>query len=68
MPEQPAVARGAAQQAAQHIAAALVAEGMTPSLDHEGGGADVVGDDAQGHVGLFVLLVGDAGDARRRAS
>ena len=60
--EQPAVAGSAAQQPSQDIAAALVG-GQDAVADHEGGGADVVGNDAQRDVGLFVLFVLDARDA-----
>ena len=59
--QQPAVAGRAAQQAAQHIAAALVG-GQDAVRHHEGAAADVVGDDADGDIGLFVLAVGLAGD------
>ena len=58
--QQLAVAGGAAQQTAQHIAAALVA-GQDAVADHECGGADVVGDDAQAHVPLLRLAVVGAG-------
>ena len=56
-----AMAGGPAQQAAQHIAPALVG-GEHAVADHEGGGADVVGDDPQGHVGGVALAVGGAGN------
>ena len=56
-----AVAGGPAQQAAQHIAPALVG-GQHAVADHEGGGADVVGDHAQGHVGGVALAVGGTGN------
>ena len=46
LPELVAVADGAADDAAQHVAAALVA-GITPSHDQEGAGADVIGDHVQ---------------------
>ena len=46
------VAGGPAQQTAQHIAPPLVG-GQDAVADHEGGGADVVGDDPQGHIPLF---------------
>ncbi len=49
--QQLAVAGGTAQQAAQHVAAALVA-GQDAVADHKGGGADVVGDDTQGNIVL----------------
>ena len=55
------VAGSPAQQTAQHIAAALVG-GQHAVADHEGGGADVVGDHAQRHVGGVALAVGGAGD------
>ena len=59
--EELAMARGSSQQAAQHVAAALVA-GQHAIADHEGGGADMVGDDAQGHVFLAALAVARAGN------
>ena len=62
-PQQLSVAGGAAQQAAQHIAPALVA-GQHTVADHEAGGADVVGDDPKGHVLLPALAVAGAGDLR----
>ena len=62
-PQQLSVAGGAAQQAAQHIAPALVA-GQHAVADHEAGGADVVGDDPKGHVLLPALAVAGAGDLR----
>ncbi len=52
-----AVAGGPAQQAAQHVATALVG-GQHAVADHEGGGADVVGDHAEGHVLGGGLAVG----------
>ena len=52
---------GTAEQTAQDIAAAAVA-GQDAVGDHHGGGADVVGDDTQGDVGLVALLVVGAGD------
>ena len=55
------MARGSSQQAAQHVAAALVA-GQHAIADHEGGRADMVGDDAQGNVFLAALAVARAGD------
>jgi len=51
---------GAAQQAAQHVAAALVAR-QDAVGDHEGDRAGMVGDDAQGQIHLGVLPVGAAG-------
>ncbi len=48
--QQAAVVDGATQQAAQHVAAAVVA-GQDAVTDHEGHGAAVVGDDAQAAVG-----------------
>ena len=59
--EQLAMARSAAQQAAQHVAASLV-RGQDAVRDHHDGGADVVGDDAQGHVGLMAVAIVRAGD------
>ena len=41
-----AVAGGTAEQAAQHVAPALIG-GEHAVADHEGGGADVVGDDPE---------------------
>ena len=61
--KQLAVAGGSSQQAAQHVAAALVA-GQHAVADHKGSRADVVGDDAQGHVFLAALAVARAGDLR----
>ena len=60
-PQQLTVAGGPAQQAAQHIAPALVG-GEHPVADHKGGGADVVGDDPQGHVHTVALAVGGPGE------
>ena len=59
--QQLAVARGAAQKPAQDVAAALVG-GQDAVADHEGRRADMVGDDAQRHVGLVGFLVMRAGD------
>ena len=61
--EQAAVEHGAAQQAAQHVSAALVA-GEHAVGDEEVHGAGVVGDDAQGAggPGIVVVHVGLAGD------
>src|SRR5690606_32326729 len=58
--EQPQVADGAAQDAAQHVAAALVG-GADAVGDHHRPAADVVGDDAQRHVGAQVAAVTRAG-------
>ena len=55
------MAGGTAQQAAQHIAAALVLRDDAVA-DHKDGGADVVGDHTQGNIRFLILLVGDAGD------
>ena len=55
------MAGGPAQQAAEHIAPALVG-GEDAVADHEDGGAHVVGDDAQGDIRLGALAVADAGD------
>ena len=55
--QHPAVAGSAAQQTAQHIAAALVG-GQDAVRHHKGAAADMVGDDADGDIGLGVLLVG----------
>ena len=51
---------GAAQQAAQHVAAPLVTR-QDAVGDHEGDRAGVIGDDAQGQVALGILAVGHAG-------
>ena len=61
--QQLAVAGGPAQQAAQHIAPALVA-GQNAVADHEAGRTDMVGDDTEGHVLLLALAVAGAGDFR----
>ena len=55
--QHPAVAGSAAQQTAQHIAAALVG-GQDAVRHHKGAAADMVGDDADGNIVLGVLLVG----------
>ena len=52
--QQPAVARSAAQQAAQHVAAAFIG-GQHTVTDHEDGAADMVRDHAQRHV-LFMAF------------
>lgn len=54
------VADGAAHDAAQDVATALVARRDAVADEHHGG-ADVVGDDAQGDVGVLGGAVGDAG-------
>ena len=62
--QQLAVAGSPAEQTAQHVAAALVG-GEHAVADHHGGGADVVGDDTQGHVTALALAIvgpGDLGD------
>lgn len=59
-PQQAHVADGAAHDAAQHVAAALVARGDAVADEHHGG-AHVVGDDAQRHVRGLVGAVLDAG-------
>ena len=59
--QHPAMTGCTAQQAAQHIAAALVG-GQDAVGHHEGAAADVVGDDTDGNVGLGILLVGLARD------
>ena len=56
-----AMAGSTAQQAAQHIAAALVG-GQDAVGHHEGAAADVVGDDADGDISLGVFAVGLVGD------
>ena len=56
------VAGGAAQQAAHNVAATLVG-GQNAVGCHKHGGADVVGDDADGDIVLVVLAVFFAGDA-----
>src|SRR5690606_18245482 len=58
--EQPHVADGAAHDAAQHVAAALVAGGDAVADEHDRG-AHVVGDHAQRHVGVLGVAVADAG-------
>ena len=56
-----AMAGSTAQQAAQHIAAALV--GRQDAVGHhKGAAADVVGDDTDGDIGLVVLAVGLVGN------
>ena len=57
------VAGGPAQQTPQHIAPPLVG-GQDAVADHEGSGADVVGDDPQGHIPLLRLAVVSAGELR----
>ncbi len=59
--QQLSVTRGAAQQAAQHIAPALVA-GQHAVADHHDGGTDMVRDNPEGHVGLVALFIVGAGD------
>ena len=56
-----AMAGSAAEQTAQHVAAAFVG-GQDAVRHHEGAAADVVGDDADGDVLLGVGTVGLAGD------
>ena len=56
-----AMTGSAAEQTAQHVAAALVG-GQDAIRHHEGAAADVVGDDADGDVLLGVGTVGLAGD------
>ena len=51
------------QQTAQDVAAAFVA-GKHAVGDHEGGCADMVGDDPQGNVHLHALAIGRAGQLR----
>ena len=61
--QQSSVTGRPAQQTAQHIAASLVG-GQHAVADHEGGGTDVVGDDAQRDVlfvGLAVVGAGNLG-------
>ena len=50
----------AAQQAAQHIASALVGRHDAVG-NHKGAGLDMVCDNTQGNVGLMLLLVFLAG-------
>ena len=57
---------GAAQQAAQHVAAALVG-GQDAIGDHERDRTAVVGHDAQAQVGSLVLAVLDAGQTLAHA-
>ncbi len=54
-------ADGAAQDAAQYVAAALVAGGGAVGEQHQGR-TDVVGDHAQPHVVLLVVAVTDSGE------
>jgi len=61
--QQLAVAGGPAQQAAQHVAPALVG-GQHTVADHEAGGTDMVGDDPEGYVLLLALAVAGTGDLR----
>ncbi len=60
--EQTAVARGPAQQAAQHVAPPFVRR-QDPVADQEGRAADVVGNHAQGNVLFGVFPILDARDA-----
>ncbi|MPM16644.1 hypothetical protein SDC9_63025 [bioreactor metagenome] len=53
------MARGAAQQAAQHVAATLVG-GDDAVANHHGCGTHMVGDDAQRNVGFGIVFIGDA--------
>ena len=62
--EHAAVADGAAQDAAQHVAAALVRR-QDAVHDHDGHGARVISDDLQRDVRLLVLAVLDARDLGR---
>ena len=64
--EQAAVVDRAAQQAAQHVAAALVG-GQDAVADHERDGAAVVGHDAHRAVGRGVVAVGAAREALANA-
>ena len=57
-----AMAGSAAQQTAHNVAAALVG-GQDAVGCHKDGGTDVVGDDADGDVVLFILFILLAGDA-----
>ena len=59
--EQAPVAGGAAEQTAQHVAAALVG-GENAVADHKGRRADMVGDDAERHVLRVRLAVVRAGN------
>lgn len=59
--DQASVTGGAADQAAQHVALAVVGR-QNAVRDHEADGADVVGNDFQSQVALIVLTVSDAGD------
>ena len=56
-----AMTGGAAEKAAQHVAAAFVG-GQDTVADHEGGGADVVGDHAQRDVHFMGFAVVGAGE------
>ena len=55
--QHPAVTGGTAQQAAHHVTAALVGR-QNAVAGHEGGGPDVVGNHADGDIGLVVQAVG----------
>ena len=63
--EQAHRAHRAAQQAAQHVAAALVAGRDAVADEHERG-AHVVGDDAEAHVVVVVGAVAAAGEVLGR--
>ena len=60
-PHEAAEAEGAADKAAQHVAAAFVG-GQDAVRDHEGDGAAVVRDDAQGGVVVGIVAVADTGE------
>ena len=55
--QHPTMTCGAAQQAAQHIAAALVGR-QDAVRHHKGAAADVIGDDADGDVILGIFAIG----------
>ena len=62
--QQTAVAGGPAQQTAQHIASALVGGRDAVARQHDAG-ANMVGNNAQGNVPLFVFTVGCSSDSGR---
>ena len=59
--QQSAVAASPTDQTAQHIAPAVVGRNYAVA-DHKGGGAHMVGNDAQGHILLRVLMIFGTGD------
>ena len=59
--QQLAMAGSPTEQAAEHVASALVA-GQNAVGNHKGGCTDVIGDDPQGHVHLHALAIGCTGE------